>query len=78
MLGKHKKWLDSYQHFLLKNSSQISSIESSLRSLTFILPGQFKDAEIASESCKYLNPARSKRKLMDFSVLCPPDIRIIP
>jgi peroxin-16 len=44
------KWLTRYQQFLLKNSSQISSIESSLRSLSFILPGRFKDVEVASES----------------------------
>lgn len=44
------KWLTKYQQFLLKNSSQISSIESSLRSLSFILPGRFKDVEVASES----------------------------
>uniref|UniRef100_A0A060TAP6 Peroxisomal membrane protein PEX16 n=1 Tax=Blastobotrys adeninivorans TaxID=409370 RepID=A0A060TAP6_BLAAD len=43
-------WLEKYQQFLLKNASQISSIESSLRSLTFILPGRFKDVEVASES----------------------------
>lgn len=43
-------WLQKYEQFLLKNASQISSIESSLRSLVLILPGRFQDAEIASES----------------------------
>ncbi|KAI8075443.1 peroxisome membrane protein [Gilbertella persicaria] len=39
-----------YQDFLLKNASQITSIESSLRSLTYILPGRFHDAELASQA----------------------------
>ncbi|KAI8980920.1 peroxisome membrane protein [Pilobolus umbonatus] len=39
-----------YEEFLLKNASQITSIESSLRSLTYILPGRFHDAEFASQA----------------------------
>ncbi|KAJ1676554.1 hypothetical protein EV182_007963 [Spiromyces aspiralis] len=42
--------LDKYQQFLLRNAAQISSIESGLRTLTYILPGRFADAEIASEA----------------------------
>ncbi|RKP07485.1 peroxisome membrane protein, partial [Thamnocephalis sphaerospora] len=42
--------LQRYEEFLLKNASQISSIESTLRTLTYILPGRFHDAELASES----------------------------
>ncbi|KAI9597240.1 peroxisome membrane protein [Syncephalis fuscata] len=42
--------LRDYETFLLNNASQISSIESSLRSFTYILPGRFHDAELASES----------------------------
>lgn len=49
-MEKSTKWLAKYEQFLLKNSQQIGSIESSLRSLSFILPGRFKDAEVASES----------------------------
>ncbi|RKP27483.1 peroxisome membrane protein [Syncephalis pseudoplumigaleata] len=41
--------LKDYESFLLNNASQISSIESSLRSFTYILPGRFHDAELASE-----------------------------
>ncbi|KAF5385445.1 hypothetical protein D9757_005329 [Collybiopsis confluens] len=39
-----------YESFLLKNVSTISTLESSLRSLTWFLPGRFKDAELASEA----------------------------
>lgn len=45
-----KNWLHTYEQFLLKNASQISSIENSLRSLTFILPGRYKDVEVMSEA----------------------------
>ncbi|KNZ47783.1 uncharacterized protein VP01_614g3 [Puccinia sorghi] len=40
----------TYQDFLLSNATRITSIESTLRSLTWFLPGRFKDAELASES----------------------------
>ncbi|RDB28796.1 Peroxisomal membrane protein PEX16 [Hypsizygus marmoreus] len=39
-----------YEAFLVNNASSISSLESSLRSLTWFLPGRFKDAELASEA----------------------------
>ncbi|KAE8248786.1 hypothetical protein A4X13_0g5476 [Tilletia indica] len=42
--------LDSYERFLLANGSQITAVESSLRSLTYFLPGRFKDAELAGEA----------------------------
>ncbi|KAI9013788.1 peroxisome membrane protein [Phycomyces nitens] len=42
--------LDKYEDFLVKNASQITSIESSLRSLTYVLPGRFQDAEFASQA----------------------------
>lgn len=42
--------LARYESFLIQNSSTIGTIESSLRSLTWFLPGRFKDAELASES----------------------------
>jgi peroxin-16 len=42
--------VSQYDAFVLRNSSQISQIESALRSLTYIIPGRFRDAEIASES----------------------------
>lgn len=45
-----------YEAFLVNNVSVISSLESSLRSVTWILPGRFKDAELASEACAYSNP----------------------
>ncbi|KAJ3750487.1 peroxisomal membrane protein PEX16 [Lentinula detonsa] len=39
-----------YESFLLKNVSAISTLESSLRTFTWLLPGRFKDAELASEA----------------------------
>ena len=47
--------LARYETFLLNNVSAISSLESSLRSVTWVLPGRFKDAELASEACAYCN-----------------------
>ncbi|KAH8100683.1 peroxisomal membrane protein PEX16 [Cristinia sonorae] len=45
---------DQYESFLVNNVSAISSLESSLRSITWILPGRFKDAELASEALSAL------------------------
>ncbi|KAJ7783746.1 peroxisomal membrane protein PEX16 [Mycena maculata] len=39
-----------YEAWLVKNSSAMATLESSLRSLTWFLPGRFKDAELASEA----------------------------
>jgi peroxin-16 len=45
--------LAKYENFLVKNVSTISTLESSLRSVTWFLPGRFKDAELASEGRQY-------------------------
>jgi len=42
--------LARYESFLISNVSTISSLESTLRSVTWLLPGRFKDAELASEA----------------------------
>ncbi|EPQ60675.1 peroxisome membrane protein [Gloeophyllum trabeum ATCC 11539] len=39
-----------YESFLIHNVSTISSVESTIRSLSWFLPGRFKDAELASEA----------------------------
>ncbi|KAI1825622.1 peroxisome membrane protein [Xylaria intraflava] len=44
------KWFHMYGDFITKNAHQVSQIESALRSLTYIIPGRFRDAEIASET----------------------------
>ncbi|KAK4186438.1 peroxisome membrane protein [Podospora australis] len=44
------RWLHLYDEFITKNAHQVAQIESTLRSLTYIIPGRFRDAEIASES----------------------------
>ncbi|KAI1827564.1 peroxisome membrane protein [Xylaria intraflava] len=44
------KWPHLYGDFIAKNAHQVSQIESALRSLTYIIPGRFRDAEIASET----------------------------
>ena len=42
-----------YEAFLINNVSTISTLESALKSVTWILPGRFKDAELASEARQY-------------------------
>ncbi|KAG9244046.1 peroxisome membrane protein [Calycina marina] len=44
------KLLNMYGDFVTKNQSSVTQIESALRSLTYIIPGRFRDAELASES----------------------------
>ncbi|CAD6572064.1 MAG: Peroxisomal membrane protein pex16 [Alectoria sarmentosa] len=45
------QWLSTYQAFVRSNSSQVSSLESALRSLTYLLPGtRFADTPLTSES----------------------------
>ncbi|KAF8898786.1 peroxisome membrane protein [Infundibulicybe gibba] len=43
-----------YDAFVLHNVSTISNLESSLRWVTWFLPGRFKDAELASEALSTL------------------------
>ncbi|KAL8712853.1 MAG: hypothetical protein Q9220_003061 [cf. Caloplaca sp. 1 TL-2023] len=43
-------WLKSYEDFVTKNASSVTQIESALRSLTYIIPGRFREAELASEA----------------------------
>ncbi|KAI5861030.1 peroxisome membrane protein [Durotheca rogersii] len=50
VLSMPPKWLQMYGDFITKNAHQVSQIESALRSLTYIIPGRFRDAEIASET----------------------------
>ncbi|KAI4134215.1 MAG: hypothetical protein LQ347_001726 [Umbilicaria vellea] len=40
-----------YEDFVTRNASSVSQIESALRSLTYVIPGRFRESEIASESC---------------------------
>ncbi|MCJ1485557.1 Peroxisomal membrane protein pex16 [Schaereria dolodes] len=46
------RWLSTsmYEDFVTKNASSVSQIESALRSLTYIIPGRFRESELASES----------------------------
>ncbi|GAO17292.1 uncharacterized protein UV8b_05515 [Ustilaginoidea virens] len=44
------RWLALYDDFITRNASQVGQLESALRSLTYMIPGRFRDAEIASES----------------------------
>ena len=44
----------AYEGFLVENASQITAVESSLRTLTYFLPGRFKDAELAGEASEYI------------------------
>ncbi|UZJ52579.1 hypothetical protein CBS101457_001899 [Exobasidium rhododendri] len=42
--------LRSYENFLLHNASQITAVESTLRSVTYFLPGRFPDSDLAGEA----------------------------
>lgn len=44
--------LNQYEKFANCNGSAIESLESALRSISYILPGRFKDSEFVSEICK--------------------------
>lgn len=45
------QWLTTYQSFVRHNASQVSSLESALRSLTYLLPGtRVADTPLTSES----------------------------
>lgn len=37
-------WLKNYEEFVTKNASQVSQIESALRSLSYIIPGLLPSA----------------------------------
>ncbi|KAJ1512995.1 Peroxisomal membrane protein pex16 [Coelomomyces lativittatus] len=41
---------NAYRQFVLKNTSQISLIESTLRSISYLLPSSFSDAHFTSET----------------------------
>ena len=45
-----KDWLHSYDDFILKNAGSVSNIETGLRNLTYLIPGRFRESEVASES----------------------------
>jgi hypothetical protein len=40
ILSMPPQWLSSYEEFITKNAGQVSQIESALRSLTYIIPGE--------------------------------------
>jgi predicted butyrate kinase (DUF1464 family) len=41
--------MENYKSLIRSKAQEIQSIESSLRSLSYILPGRFKDSEFVSE-----------------------------
>ncbi|GFF43630.1 peroxisomal membrane protein pex16 [Aspergillus lentulus] len=43
------KWLTLYEDFVTKNASSVGQVESALRSLTYIIPGRYRDSDISSE-----------------------------
>ena len=44
------KWLNMYGDFITKNAGAVGQVEGALRSLSYIIPGGFRESEIASES----------------------------
>ncbi|KAI5293181.1 Peroxisomal membrane protein pex16 [Ascosphaera acerosa] len=45
-----QKLVALYEDFITSNSSSVSQVESALRSLTYIIPGRFRESELATES----------------------------
>ena len=41
--------IHAYESLLLSNLSSVRTLESALRNITWLLPGRFEDAELASE-----------------------------
>jgi peroxin-16 len=39
----------AYENLLVDNVGTVRSVESGLRNLTWLLPGRFEDADVASE-----------------------------
>ncbi|KAJ6128344.1 hypothetical protein N7471_009561 [Penicillium samsonianum] len=49
VLLQPSKWLSIYEDFVTKNASSVGQVESALRSLTYIIPGRYRESEIPSE-----------------------------
>lgn len=43
-------WIQAYEKFLLQNAGRISSVESTVRSFSYLVTGQVQEVEIASET----------------------------
>ena len=41
--------VNAYENLLVDNVGTVRSVESGLRNLTWLLPGRFEDADVASE-----------------------------
>lgn len=61
--------ISAYSQFLIHNASTVSSVESAIRSATYLLPGRFEGAEIASEGGQSTSHliSRSSRLLFRWS-----------
>ena len=49
---KGSNWKREFEGLLIKHASEIASIQTTVRSLTYLLPGRFKYSEILSEGSK--------------------------
>lgn len=65
LLGKLK---DEYEGALLHNTGTLVAVESTLRQLTWFLPGRFSDSEVASEGSEWHN-TRLEPTIADMHVL---------
>ena len=43
------RWLQSYGDFITKNAGAVGQVEGTLRSLSYLVPGRFRESEMASE-----------------------------
>ncbi|KAK5132488.1 hypothetical protein LTR08_009034 [Meristemomyces frigidus] len=44
------KWLNMYGDFITKNAGAVGQVEGALRSLTYIIPGRFRESDVTTES----------------------------
>jgi len=45
--------VNAYENLLVDNVGTVRSVESGLRNLTWLLPGRFADADVASEGREF-------------------------
>lgn len=51
--------VDAYEKLLVDNISTVNTVESTIRNVTWFLPGRFADADVASEGRELPSPATS-------------------
>lgn len=61
VLSLPPRLLHMYDDFIIKNASQVSQIESALRSLTYVIPGMYFTSAFLFSSIPNLGPANPRQ-----------------